>query len=134
MSGCTRLWNGAGAVQGEWCSADVNSGSFLHCSVPESKSMFCFQNESNQKMNQYGWRCFTDVRGYVCTFIWFYRFYISVKINFQYRKKKNNIWFPDLFKMCVCEHGMQNLRGVMLFKYKLLYLVFDVMWRTCRRL
>lgn len=83
MSGSTRLWNGAEAVQGEWCSADVNSGSFLHCSVLESKSMFCFCNESNQKMNQYGWRHFTDVRRYFC------RFYMSVKITFQYRKEKN---------------------------------------------
>lgn len=54
----------------------------LHCSVLDSESMFCFCNESNQKMNQHGWRHFTNVRRYLCGFC------ICVKINFQYRKKK----------------------------------------------
>lgn len=56
----------------------------LQCSVLDSESMFCFCNESNQKVNQYGWRHFTDVRRDLC------RFYMYVKINFPYRKKKKN--------------------------------------------
>lgn len=66
----------------------------LHqCSVLDSESMFCFYNESNQKMNQYGWRHFTDVRRHLC------RFYMYVKINFQYRKKKFH--FLQTFSKCV---------------------------------
>lgn len=102
----------------------------LHCSVLDSESMFCFCNESNQKMNQHGWRHFTNVRIYLC------RFCIYVKINFQYRKKKKKIpfWFTNLFKMSVCEHKIQNLKGDTVFKYKPLYIVSCLMWRTSREL
>ena len=100
----------------------------LQCSVLDSKSMFCFCNESNQKMSQYGWR-HTDVRRYLC------RFYIYVKINFQYRKKKKSLlWFTNLFKMCVCEHRVQNSKEDMPFKYKPLCLVSCRMWKTSREL
>lgn len=67
----------------------------LQCSGLDSESTFCFYNESNQKMNQCGWRHFTDVRRYLC------RFYMYVKINFQYRKKKKSLSNSQTFSKCV---------------------------------
>lgn len=97
----------------------------LQCSLLDSETMFCFYNESNQKTNQYGWRHFTDVRRYLC------RFYMYVKNNFHYRKeKKIPFWFTNLFKMCACEHRIQNLKGDMPFKCDPLYLVLCLMQRT----
>lgn len=102
----------------------------LHrCSVLDSESLFGFYNETNQKMNRYGWRQFTDVRRHLC------RFYICVKINFQHTKKrKKPFLFSSLFKMCVCEHWIPNLKGDVPFKYKPLYLGLCLTQRTSREL
>lgn len=68
----------------------------LHrCSVLDSESLFGFYNETNQKMNQYGWRQFTDVRRHLC------RFCMCVKINFQHTKKKITLSYSQTFSKCV---------------------------------
>lgn len=85
MSVSTRFWHGAEAEpqcrRVMQCRCEFR---LLQCAGLDSESMFCFYNESNQIMNQYGLSCSTDVRRYLS------RFYLYVKIKFQYGKKKKN--------------------------------------------